>query len=127
MLQEQTILHVGDNSGAKTVQCIWLLGGSKTKYAKLNNIVNVSVKQLWNKTKNLTKVNKKQVYKALVIKTVFRYYSKIGLKKNFNQNTVVLIDKQGNPVGTRILGSVPKILVNKKRFQKFISLSKGFV
>ena len=125
MLQEQTILHVVDNSGAKTVQCIWILGGSKKKYAKLNNNIVVSVKQLWNKT--LTKVNKKQVYKALVIKTVFRYYNKIGLKKNFNQNTVVLVDKQDNPIGTRVLGFIPKVLVNKKKFQKFISLSKGFV
>lgn len=127
MLQEQTILNVVDNSGAKTVQCIWFLGGFTKKHAKLNNIIIISVKQLWNKTKNITKVNKKGVYKALVIKTVFRYYNKIGLKKNFNQNAVVLIDKQGNPIGTRILGFVPKILINKKKFQKFISLSKGFV
>ena len=127
MLQEQTILHVVDNSGAKTVQCIKLLGGSKQKYAKLNHSIIVSVKQLWNKTKSVTKVSKKQVHKALVIKTVFRYYNQIGLKKNFNQNCCVLIDKLGNPVGTRVLGFVPKTLVNKKQFQKFISLSKGFV
>lgn len=126
MLQEQTILNVVDNSGAKTVQCIWLLGGSKKKYAKLNNIIIVSVKKLWNKTKNVIKVNKKQVYNALVIKTVFRYYNKIGLKKNFNQNAIVLIDKQGNPIGTRILGFVPKTLINQKKFQKFTSLSKSF-
>lgn len=127
MLQEQTILNVVDNSGAKTVKCIRLLGGFKKKYAKLNNVIIVSVKQLWNKTKNITKVNKKRVYKALVIKTVFRYYNKIGLKKRFNQNAVILVDKQGNPLGTRILGFVPKIFINKKKFQKCVSLSKGFV
>ena len=127
MLQEQAILNVVDNSGAKTVQCIWILGGFKKKYAKLNNIITVSIKQLWNKTKNTAKVNKKQVYKALVIKIVFRYYNEIGLKKNFNQNAVVLIDKHGNPIGTRILGFVPKILINKIKFQKLVSLSKGFV
>ncbi len=127
MLQEQTILNVIDNSGAKTAQCIRILGGFKKKRGKLNDTIIVSIKQLWNKTKNTVKVNKKQVYKALVVKTVFRYYNKIGIKKFFTQNAAILIDKHGNPIGTRILGFVPKVLLNKKKFQKLSSLSKGFV
>ena len=126
MIQQRTILKVSDNSGAKTVRCIKVLGGFKKKYAKLGDLIVVSIQQLRNKSKTTSKVKKHEVYQALIIRT------KVGCKKNsgfqnlFTENSVVLINKQGNPVSTRILGPIPKTL-KKKKFQKFISISAGLV
>nr|UDP55446.1 ribosomal protein L14 [Schizostauron trachyderma] len=124
MIQQQTILKVSDNSGAKTVKCIKILGGSKKKYAILGETVVVSVQQLRNKSKKTSKVKKKEIYRALIIKTKTKYSKKDGSKISFSTNSVALMNKQGNPVGTRIIGLIPKIL-KKKKFQKFISLSAG--
>lgn len=127
MIQPQTILKVSDNSGAKTVKCIKVLNGFKKKYAKLGDYIIVSVQQLRNKSKKTSKVKKGEVYKALVIRTKIPYTrNKTGLKFCFNENSATLINKQGNPLGTRIIGPLSKVL-KKKKFQKFISLSAGLI
>lgn len=126
MIQQKTILRVSDNSGAKTVRCIKILGGFKKKYAKLGDIIVVSIQQLRNKSKNLSKVKKKEVYRALIIRTKSGYKKKNGFHSKFFENAVVLINKQGNPISTRIIGPVPRIL-KKKKFQKFVSISTGLV
>jgi large subunit ribosomal protein L14 len=126
MVQQRTILKVSDNSGAKTVRCIKVLGGFKKKYAELGDTIVVSVQQLRNKSKSTSKVKKREVYQALIIRTKTGYTRENGVKQLFSENSVVLINKQGNPVGTRILGPLPRVLI-KKKFQKFISISAGLI
>lgn len=126
MIQSQTILKVSDNSGAKTVKCIKVLGGFKKKYAKLGNTIVVSIQQLRNKAKKTSKVKKGEVYKALIIRTKVTKKKKDGSVTCFTENSVALMNKQGNPVSTRIIGPTPKNL-KKKQFQKFTSISSGLV
>lgn len=126
MIQQQTILKVSDNSGAKTVKCIKVLGGFKKKYAKLGDIIVVSVQQLRNTSKKTSKVLKGMVFKALIIKTKVKYTKKDGSNFKLQNNSVVLLNKQGNLIGTRILGPVTKQL-KKKKLLKIISLSAGFI
>ena len=126
MIQQQTILKVADNSGAKTVKCIKVLGGFKKRYARLGDIIVVSVQQLRNKSKKTSKVLKGGVFRALVIRTKTQYKKKDGSSFALNENSVTLINKQGNPIGTRILGPIPKTL-KKKKFMKFVSLSIGLI
>lgn len=126
MIQQQTILKVSDNSGAKTVRCIRVLGGFRKKYARLGDNIIVSVQQLRNKSKNTSKVKKGEVYKALIIRTKVPYKKKDGSQIWFGENSVVLVNKQENPVSTRITGPLPK-LFKKKKFQKFISMSSGLI
>ena len=126
MIQQETILKVVDNSGAKTVKCIKVLGGFKKRYAGLGDIIVISVQQLRNKSKSTSKVLKGGVFRALVVGTKKRYKTRDGLVLSLSENVVVLINKQGNPVGTRILGPIPKVL-KKKKFMKFVSLSSGLI
>ena len=126
MIQQQTILRIPDNSGAKTVKCIKVLGGFKKRYATVGDMVIVSVQQLRNTSKKTSKVLKGMVFKALIIKSKTRYKRKDGSIINLQNNSAVLLNKQGNPVGTRILGPMPKKL-KKKKFIKLISLSTGIV
>lgn len=126
MIQQRTILKVADNSGAKTVRCIKVLGGFKKRYANLGDIVVVSVQQLRNRSRKTSKVSKGGVFRALVIKTKNQYKKKDGSSFILQENAVALINKQGTPIGTRILGPIPKIL-KKKKFTKFISLSIGLI
>jgi large subunit ribosomal protein L14 len=126
MIQQQTILRVSDNSGAKTVRCFKVLGGFKKKYASLGDVIIVSVQKLRNKLKKTSKVKKGEVYKALIIRTKAKHRKEDGSEILFKGNAVVLLNKQGNPIGTRILGPIPKVL-KKKKFQKIISISAGLV
>ena len=126
MIQQESILRVADNSGAKTVKCIKVLGGFKKKIAKLGDVIIVSVKKLRNKSKKTAKVKKREVYKALIIRTRTTKYRNSGLNLSFKDNAAVLINKQGNPLGTRIIGPMPKML-RKKSLQKFTSLAAGLV
>lgn len=127
MIQQKTILKVSDNSGAKTVRCIKVLGGFKKSVAKLGDIIVVSIQELKNNLRKNLKIRNKEVLRALIIRT------KLGSKKKksnlrtfFDENAVVLLNKQGNPIGTRIIGPIPQSL-RKKKFQKFISISAGIV
>ena len=126
MIQQETILKVVDNSGAKIAKCIKVLGGFKKRYANLGDTIVISVQQLRNKSKSTSKVLKGGVFRALVIRTKKRYKKRDGSVFLLNENAVVLINKQGNPIGTRILGPVSKIL-KKKKFMKFVSLSIGLI
>lgn len=126
MIQQQTFLKVSDNSGAKWVKCIKVWGGFKKKYATIGDVIIVSIQQLRNKSKKTSKVKKKEIYQALIIKTKTSSLKKSGYKKNFGENSVVLLGKQGNPIGTRILGGIPKHLKIKK-LQKVISISTGLI
>nr|BBC77724.1 ribosomal protein L14 [Nitzschia sp. NIES-3576] len=126
MIQQESILKVVDNSGAKTVKCIKVLGGFKRRYANLGDLIVVSVQQLRNKSKSTSKVLKGGVFRALVVRTKKQCKKKDGSLFLLEENAAVLINKQGNPIGTRILGPIPKSL-KKKKFMKFISLSVGLI
>ena len=131
MIQQETSLQVADNSGAKTVKCIKVLGGYKKKYAQLGDIIVVSVQELRNKSKFTSKVKKGEIYKALVLRTKTKIKKKDGTitfynKKTRNSNAVTLINKKGNPVATRITEPVP-FKLKKKQFMKFINLSTGLL
>nr|BBC77619.1 ribosomal protein L14 [Nitzschia sp. PL1-4] len=126
MIQQESILKVVDNSGAKTVKCIKVLGGFKRRYASLGDLIVVSVQQLRNKSKSTSKVLKGGVFRALVVRTKKQCKKRDGSLFLLEENAAVLINKQGNPIGTRILGPIPKSL-KKKKFMKFISLSVGLI
>lgn len=128
MIQQQTILKVADNSGAKTVKCIKVLGGFQKKYAKLGNIIVVSVQKLRKKSKKISKVKKGGVYRALIVKTKTKQTKKDGSTSCFNtdKSSVVLISKKGNPIATRITEPMPFAL-RKKKLTKFITISTGLI
>lgn len=131
MIQQETILQVADNSGAKNVKCIKVLGGYKRKYAKLGDIIVVSVQELRNKAKMTSKVKKGEIYKALIIRTKKTIIKKDGTvvyssKKTGNNNAVTLINKKGNPIATRMTEPVP-LKLKKKQLIKFINLSTGLL
>nr|YP_009329925.1 ribosomal protein L14 [Didymosphenia geminata]API83116.1 ribosomal protein L14 [Didymosphenia geminata] len=126
MIQQKSKLKVSDNSGAKTVRCIKVLGGFKKKIAKIGDLIVVSVQNLRNKMKYNSKVKKKEVYRALIIRTKNSFTKKSGFISSFFENSVVLINKQGNPLGTRIIGPVPRIL-KKKTLQKVLSISSAII
>lgn len=126
MIQPKTILRVSDNSGAKTVRCIRILGGVKKKYANLGDFIIVSVQELRNRSKNTSKVKKHDVYKALVVKTKTGFKKISGTRTRYMGNSVVLMNKQGNPIGTRITSPLPKFFKTKK-YQKFTGISPGLI
>lgn len=126
MIQQQTILKVIDNSGAKTVKCIKVLGGYKKKYAFLGEVVIVSIKNLRNKSKITSKVKKGEIYRALIVRTKKKSLNKDGSIFFFIHNCVSLISKQGKPIATRVLGPVSK-KIKKGKFSKFVSLSTGLI
>ncbi|BBA85101.1 50S ribosomal protein L14 [Candidatus Nardonella dryophthoridicola] len=119
MIQEQTILNVSDNSGAKKVLCIKVLGGSKKKYAFVGDFIKVSIKSINNKSK----VKKGDVYKAIVVKTKKRKFRKNeNIFINFDINSCVLLNDMNIPIGTRIIGFISKD-IKYKGFNKIVSLS----
>lgn len=126
MIQQESILKVADNSGAKLVKCIKVLGGFKKRYATLGDIIVVSVQELRNRSKKTSKVLKGNVFRALVLKVKRNYKKKDGTISFLQENSVALISKQGTPIGTRILTPIPKKLKKKKNL-KFISLSIGLL
>ena len=126
MIQQRSVLKVVDNSGAKIVRCIKVLGGFKKQYASLGDIIVVSVQQLRNKSKKTSKVLKGHVFRALVVRTKMNNKKKDGSFFLLQENSVILINKQGNPIGTRVVGPLSKIL-KKKKLTKFISLSRGLM
>ena len=99
MIQVQTELMVADNTGAKRVECIKVLGGSKRRYASVGDLIVISVKDAIPKGK----VKKGAVHKAVVVRTRKEIYRDDGSKVQFDKNAVVLTDEKGEPIGTRIL------------------------
>lgn len=125
MIQQQTILKVSDNSGAKTAKCIKVLGGFKKKTAKIGDIIIVSIQQLRDNAKKNYKVKKGEIYKAVIIRTKKQIKNQNGTITIFNDNSISLINKQNNPVATRIIGPISKKL--KTSFLKFGSIATSFV
>jgi large subunit ribosomal protein L14 len=118
MIQAETLLDVADNSGARKVLCIKVLGGSRRRYASLGDIIVASVKEA---TPN-SKVKKGDVVKAVIVRTAKEVGRPDGSYIRFDNNSAVLIDNQHEPVGTRIFGPVAREL-RAKRFMKIVSLA----
>ncbi len=118
MIQAQTILDVADNSGARKVMCIKVLGGSKRRYASIGDVVVVSVKEAIPNAK----VKKGDVAKAVIVRTAKEIGRSDGSYIRFDSNSGVLVDNQNEPIGTRIFGPVAREL-RAKRFMKIISLA----
>ena len=119
MIQMQTILTAADNSGAKKLQCIKVLGGSKRKYASVGDIIVVSVKEA---LPNNARVKKGDVKKAVIVRTRKEIRRTDGSYIKFDVNSAVLINEAGEPVGTRIFGPVAREL-RARRFMKIVSLA----
>ena len=118
MIQVETTLQVADNSGAKKVACIKVLGGSKRRYATVGDIIVVSVKEAMPHAK----VKKGEVMDAVIVRTAKEIRRADGSYIKFDTNAAVLLSKQGEPVGTRIFGPVAREL-RGKNFMKIISLA----
>ena len=118
MIQMQTNLDVADNSGARRVMCIKVLGGSKRKYASVGDIIVVSIKEAIPRGR----VKKGDVQQAVIVRTAKEIRRTDGSSIRFDRNAAVLINKQGEPIGTRIFGPVTRELRGKK-FMKIISLA----
>ncbi|MBE9503342.1 MAG: 50S ribosomal protein L14 [Proteobacteria bacterium] len=118
MIQMQTILNVADNSGAKQVYCIKVLGGSKRKFASIGDTIIVSVREALPNAR----VKKGDVQKAVIVRTVKELGRPDGSFIRFDQNAAVLIDKNMEPIGTRIFGPVAREL-RAKKFMKIVSLA----
>ena len=118
MIRTQTNLDVADNSGARRVECIKVLGGSKRKSASIGDIIVVSVKEAIPRGR----VKKGDVHRAVIVRTAKEHYRTDGTAIRFDRNAAVLIDKQGEPIGTRIFGPVTREL-RSKNFLKIISLA----
>ncbi len=118
MIQMETTLDVADNSGAKRVQCIKVLGGSKRKYATVGDTIVVSIRDAIPRGK----VKKGQVMKAVVVRTAKGVRRPDGSLIRFDRNAAVLINAQGEPVGTRIFGPVTREL-RSRNHMKIVSLA----
>ena len=118
MIQMKTKLEVADNSGARSVQCVKVLGGSKRKTASIGDVIVVSVKEAIPRGR----VKKGDVHRAVIVRTAKEYYRPDGTAIRFDRNAAVLIDKQGEPIGTRIFGPVTREL-RSRNFLKIISLA----
>ena len=118
MIQAESNLQVADNSGARLISCIKVIGGSKRRYARIGDIIIVSVKDAIPRSK----VKKGEVFKAVIVRTSKEFTRNDGSTIRFDKNAAVLLDKQEEPVATRIFGPVTRELRTKK-FMKIISLA----
>ncbi|MED7819614.1 MULTISPECIES: 50S ribosomal protein L14 [unclassified Francisella] len=118
MIQMQTELQVADNSGAKRVECIKVLGGSHRRYASIGDVIKVTVKEAAPRGK----AKKGSVYNAVVVRTAKGVRRRDGSKVCFDGNAAVLLNANGQPIGTRIFGPVTRELRTEK-FMKIVSLA----
>ena len=118
MIQQQSLLQVADNSGARKVMCIKVLGGSKRRYARVGDVIRVSVKDVIPRGK----VSKGQVAFAVVVRTKSAVRREDGSAIRFDENAAVLLNNQKMPIGTRIFGPVTREL-RTKGFMRIISLA----
>lgn len=116
MIQPETQLKVADNTGAKMVECIKVLGGSKRRYARIGDIIVVAVKDA--NPRGIVK--KKAVERAVIVRQVKKFFRKDGSVIRFDDNAVVIVDKDMQPKGTRVFGPVAREL-RERGFQKIIS------
>ncbi len=122
MIQEMTMLDVADNSGAKQVQCIKVLGGSRRRYASLGDIIVATVK----KALPNGEVKAGQVVKGVVVRTAKAVRRRDGSYVRFDKNAMVVIDADKNPKGTRIFGAVAREL-RDRNFMKIVSLAEEVI
>ena len=118
MIQMQSNLEVADNSGAKRVQCIKVLGGAKRKYASVGDVIVVTIKEAIPRGK----VKKGEVRRAVIVRTAKQIQRQDGSSIKFDTNAAVLLSNSGEPIGTRIFGRVVRELRSKK-FMKIVSLA----
>ncbi len=118
MIQTQSVLQVADNTGARRVACVKVLGGSQRRYASIGDIIVVSVKEALPNSR----VKKKQLHRAVVVRTKKEIARSDGSYIRFDDNSVVLIDANRELIGTRIFGPVAREL-RAKRFMKIVSLA----
>ena len=118
MIQMQTNLDVADNSGAKKVQCIKVLGGSKRRSASIGDVIVITVKDAIPRGK----VKKGEIHRAVIVRTSKEVYRSDGSSIRFDRNSAVLINNNGEPLGTRIFGPVTREL-RAKKYMKIISLA----
>jgi large subunit ribosomal protein L14 len=118
MIQSETNLEVADNSGARRVQCIRVLGGSRRRWASIGDVIVVSVKEAIPRGR----VKKGDVHRAVIVRTAKEIHRQDGSAIRFDRNAAVLINPQGEPIGTRIFGPVTREL-RARRFMKIISLA----
>ena len=118
MIQTQSYLEVADNSGARRVMCIKVLGGSKRRYARVGDLIKVTVKEAIPRGK----VKKGDVHRAVIVRTAKEIRRADGSAIRFDRNAAVLLNKQDEPIGTRIFGPVTRELRSRK-FMKIISLA----
>jgi len=118
MIQQQSNLEVADNSGARRVMCIKVIGGSQRKFASVGDIIVVSVKEAIPRGK----VKKGEVHRAVIVRTKRDIHRPDGSTIRFDKNAAVLITKQNEPIGTRIFGPVTREL-RAKQFMKIVSLA----
>ena len=118
MIQTTSVLDVADNSGAKKIACIKVLGGSKRRTASVGDVIVVSIKEAIPRGK----VKKGDVHQAVIVRTAKEIRRADGTSIRFDRNAAVLINKQGEPIGTRIFGPVTREL-RAKKFMKIISLA----
>lgn len=118
MIQMQTVLNVADNSGAKSVMCIKVLGGSHRRYARVGDVIKVSIRDAIPRGK----VKKGEVYNAVVVRTRKGIRRADGSTIRFDTNAAVILNAKHEPVGTRIFGPVTRELRNEK-FMKIVSLA----
>ncbi|NBV54106.1 MAG: 50S ribosomal protein L14 [Proteobacteria bacterium] len=118
MIQQETRLDVADNSGARQVMCIRVLGGTRRRYARVGDIIIVSIKDAIPRAK----VKKGEVARAVVVRTAKETARPDGTSIRFDRNAAVLIDKKNEPIGTRIFGPVAREL-RAKSFMKIVSLA----
>jgi len=122
MIQVETRLDVADNSGAKSVQCIKVLGGSKIRYATVGDVIVVSIKDAIPRGK----VKKGEVHFAVVVRIAKEINRADGSRMKFDKNAAVIVNKQHEPIGTRIFGPVTREL-RAKKFMRIISLAQRFL
>ncbi|MCV2506079.1 MAG: 50S ribosomal protein L14 [Candidatus Lightella neohaematopini] len=118
MIQERTLLSVADNSGARLVMCIKVLGGSRKRYANIGNIIKIAVKEAIPRSK----VKKGEVLKAVIVRTKKGIHRPDGSLIRFDSNSCVLLNDNEQPIGTRIFGPITRELKIEK-FMKIISLA----
>lgn len=126
MIQTETLIRVTDNSGAKKVKCIKVLGGFRRKFANLGDLIVVSIRRVKQHKKKKIKVKEGEVVHALVVRTKAKLVRTNSTHLKCQENSVVLITNKNKPIATRVLGPVPKELRHSK-FMKVASLSAGFI
>ena len=122
MIQERSILKVADNSGAKTIRCFRILGGSRKRYAGIGDIIVASVQT----AEPRKAVKKKEVVKAVIVRQQHQLRRKDGSGVRFNENAAVLIDEKREPRGTRIFGPLPRE-IRERGFETIFSMAEEVV